>query len=218
MIISHKYKFIFLKTKKTAGTSLEIALSRLCDERDVVTPIGEEKLRKEEGGRPGKLVKTEKVLFKNHVTASHVKAHINSKIWNNYCKFTIERNPWDKAISAYYFSKKGLEKRGKDSFPSLSEHLIWLAKNRPRLLSNWDIYTIDDEIAVDRVIFYENLTNDLSKLANDLGVREINLPKKKVKGDLRENKCHYREVLSQSDAELIKNICQREIETFGYQF
>ncbi len=30
MIISHEHKFIFLKTKKTAGTSVELALTRLC--------------------------------------------------------------------------------------------------------------------------------------------------------------------------------------------
>ncbi|MEL6382956.1 MAG: chondroitin 4-O-sulfotransferase, partial [Cyanobacteria bacterium J06626_18] len=30
MIISHEYKFIFLKTRKTAGTSIEIALSKFC--------------------------------------------------------------------------------------------------------------------------------------------------------------------------------------------
>ena len=30
MIISHEHKFIFLKTKKTAGTAIEAALSELC--------------------------------------------------------------------------------------------------------------------------------------------------------------------------------------------
>ena len=30
MIVSHEHKFIFLKTKKTAGTSIELALSELC--------------------------------------------------------------------------------------------------------------------------------------------------------------------------------------------
>ena len=42
MIISHEHKFIFLKTKKTAGTAIEAALSELCGPRDVITPYREE--------------------------------------------------------------------------------------------------------------------------------------------------------------------------------
>ena len=39
MIISHKYKFIFIKTYKTAGTSIEIFLSQYCADNDIVTSI-----------------------------------------------------------------------------------------------------------------------------------------------------------------------------------
>ena len=39
MIISHKYKFIFIKTRKTAGSSIQIYLSELCGEGDVVSTI-----------------------------------------------------------------------------------------------------------------------------------------------------------------------------------
>ena len=39
MIISHEHKFIFLKTRKTAGTSIELALSQLCGPNDIITPI-----------------------------------------------------------------------------------------------------------------------------------------------------------------------------------
>ena len=49
MIISHKYKYIFIKPEKTAGSSLEIALSKYCDRKDIITTIGEEYIRKKLG-------------------------------------------------------------------------------------------------------------------------------------------------------------------------
>ena len=39
MIISHKYKFIFVKTGKVAGTSVEMALRPYLGKNDVVTPV-----------------------------------------------------------------------------------------------------------------------------------------------------------------------------------
>lgn len=38
MIISHKYRFIFIKTKKTAGTSIESFLAQFCGENDLIAP------------------------------------------------------------------------------------------------------------------------------------------------------------------------------------
>lgn len=39
MIISHKHNFIFIKTAKTAGSSIEAYLSPFCGESDIVTPF-----------------------------------------------------------------------------------------------------------------------------------------------------------------------------------
>ena len=52
MIISHSRKFIFIKTFKTGGSSLEIALSKYCGKGDILTELDppEEALRRERYG------------------------------------------------------------------------------------------------------------------------------------------------------------------------
>ena len=50
-IVSYQKNFIFIKTNKTAGTSLEIALSKFCGKEDIIGPIftQDEDLRKSKG-------------------------------------------------------------------------------------------------------------------------------------------------------------------------
>jgi hypothetical protein len=118
MIISHKHKFIFIKTAKTAGTSLEIALSAICGKDDVISKIlpEDEKIRQELGFRgaqnyqiplmdcvwrdiPRLLHRRKRLIFFNHASAQHIKRHVKPEVWNDYYKFCFERNPWDKLIS-----------------------------------------------------------------------------------------------------------------------
>ena len=37
MIISHKHKFIFFKTRKTAGSSIQVELAKYCTYDDIIT-------------------------------------------------------------------------------------------------------------------------------------------------------------------------------------
>jgi hypothetical protein len=40
MIVSYLHKFIFIRTKKTAGTTVEMTLAPACGPDDIITPLG----------------------------------------------------------------------------------------------------------------------------------------------------------------------------------
>ena len=226
MIINHKYKFIFLKTRKTAGTSIEIALSKFCGVNDIITPITEkdERIRKERG-YPGPqnfdialkyygkkdwfrfIGRAKRKQFYNHARACMVRDCIDEDIWNSYFKFSFERDPFDKAISRYYWSTR-------EPRPEISQYL---SSVRTRFLSNWGIYTINDEIAVDFVGRYENLTQDLAFITEKLGLPEkLNLPN--AKGSYRKSREHYSRVLNSEARTCIESVCAKEISTFNYSW
>jgi hypothetical protein len=227
MIISHKHKYIFLKTTKTAGTSIEIALSQYCGPDDVITPISpeDEAIRRELGFRgPQNFVvplnkyrlkdwaylfgSGKRLKFQNHNPASFVRKWTGDEVWNNYFVFCFERNPYDKAISRYYWSTRQSER------PQINDYLHAVPRNA---LSNWHIYTIDDAVAVDFVGGYERLNADLKYVWEKLQLpSEPNLPR--AKGDHRVDRRHYSEVLDLQARALVTEVCAREIAQFGYEF
>lgn len=246
LIICYSQNFLFIKTRKTAGTSVEIALSRVCDDGDVVTPLskhsGEEELRRAEGGhapcnwqkrilyhrtraewRELLLNRVRTNMFTQHSTAADINKAIGKSWWAHLFKFTIERNPWDRAVSRYYWEKQRREERfvkvhGRP-YPGITESLRYYAEHKQPWLSNWGHYTIDDRVAVDKVLFYERLSADLENLKRQAGIEgDISLPERRAKTGFRPDGRHYSEILSAEDRELVARVCRREIAAFGYRF
>lgn len=242
MIICHTYRFIFIKTRKTAGSSVEIGLSRVCGPNDIITPLnetaGEEDLRRREGGHPPcnwqkplrehrsfkewrRLLKRRRrsSRFNSHTTMKELQSMLPRVVLDQYVSFTIERNPWDKAVSRYFWQKHRWERRGRSGFPDISSYLAYLEKEKPHWLSNWGHYTINDKIAVDHVVQYDNLVANLAHIQKDLNLpRNITPPRKRAKAGHREVDKHYSELLSKADRELISRVCAAEIEAFGYVY
>jgi hypothetical protein len=93
MIISHKHKFIFVKTKKTAGSTLEKLLFPYLGENDICT-----------GSPRDDTPRLNTSVTNGHMSWRQIQASIPEE-WNTYYKFTIERNPWDKVVSSYFWHK-----------------------------------------------------------------------------------------------------------------
>ena len=142
--------------------------------------------------------------------------------WNNYSKFCVVRNPWSKVVSDYYWTTKGLK-----TPPTFIDFVRALEKGDDlggiipiRHHNNWPLYTIDDEIAVDAVIRFEDLSNGLEKTCATFGIPYDGwLPR--AKGKIRPKSGSSDDLSTLYTPELrdaVGHIFEKEIETFGYTF
>jgi hypothetical protein len=229
MILSHRYKFIFIKTAKTAGTSIEVFLSNVCGPQDIVTPIvppvqGHQP-RNYEGfvnpipeilERPGKLFSafrhtmSSRTKFYNHMPAREVKQQVAATIWNSYFKFCVERNPWDKVLSHYHMH---LARAG--GALSLDDYLA-----RGRFPIN-DFRYMDrsrSNIIVDRVIRYENLLPELGEVFAQLKIPFAGSLGVAAKSKYRSDHRVYQQVFNDEQRRRVAKAFAREIELHGYRF
>lgn len=182
MIISHEFKFIFIKTRKTAGTSIEVDLSKRISSDDIVTPITPTVI----GHVPrnfkyrGSFFLTKKLY--NHMPALLVKEYLGEKLFKQYFKFCVEREPVDKCISHYSFLRKSPthNKRNRNKSLSFDDYV-----SMRKFPIDTEKYTDDNgQLVVDRILRYENLADELSSVCEELGFR-CNL-ETKAKSGLRE--------------------------------
>jgi len=226
MILSHRHKFIFLKTRKTAGTSIEIALTHLCDENDVVTPIsiGDESSRLERTGqkprnyildnaerplRDDGIIQPQKNrdLF-SHIRGIHLRNRIDSAVWASYFKFAVVRNPWEQQVSWFHWNAQLYPERTFDD-------VIRTAHIRPQ---NHQIY-MDNKgrVLVDKVVEYSNLRTGLSACMDAIGVPDLSdLPR--AKSGLRVNTPHWSTYYTPQTRKIIAELFAPEIELMGYTF
>lgn len=213
MIVSHSRGFIFLKTRKTAGTSVEIALSKVCGPQDIITMISpeDEELRAAAGGRGPQNFEAPPLPRRafNHMSARLARDVVGTRVWRSYYKFAIERNPWDAVVSLYYWKYKDRE-----TLPDFEQYVAeeWIEQ----LANNSRMYRIRGRLAVDRVLRYESLADELGEVWEHLGLPGTpDLPH--AKGQARPAG-HYRDLYTDASRERVRQVFAGVIETFGYEF
>jgi len=233
MIISHTHKFIFIKSEKTAGTSIEAALSRYCSGNDVVTPINDYRHNRDENGEfTHQSMNADEYIQLNlpnlqHVDALTIRNKVPAEIWDSYFKFSITRNPWDKVISDFFWKKRqdpainprkrfyhylGVPFNELDQLKAMFSEFL----QSSQWTNNDRFYIIDNQLCVDYVIHYENLLEDFSEVCKTIGLETCTLPR--LKSGLRKQRYNYSEYFDEESKAIVAKAHENDIRLFDYEF
>ena len=207
MIVSRAHRFVFIKTRKTAGTSIEIALSRHCGPADLVTRISadDEELRAAAGGVGPQNDDTDPSSYA-HMGARRVIEVIGRETWDDYFTFAVERNPFDVVASSFRYSAR------KPTFTKTFAEFVRTPRRLHRLALNERLYRLGGKVIVDVVYRYEELPDAVADISSRLGL-DLDLPHAK-----QGTGPHYRELYGPGDAEIVAERFARTIREFGYAF
>lgn len=213
MIVSHEHRFIFIKTHKTAGTSLEFALTRFAGEDGIVTPFtikDDERDRRALGFGEARNYRTPQKDFRNHMPAALVRDMLGRDMFRSYFKFAVERNSYDKAVSMYAW----MNRNGKAG-PSFED---FACAGRAYEVSDYDRYCIDGVVAMDAILPYEDLQAGLDRVAETL-----KLPGRIDIADIRRKSGYrtaepYQSLYTARAREAVAVQFAREIKLFGFGF
>jgi len=176
VIYNISYNFIFVKPRKVAGTSIEIALSALSDHQTILTPLSkvDEISRKKFTDfnaqnfnySPNKnwlrqikvaskrISKMQRLrYFYNHMTLDEICDAIGPQHFNTAHKISVYRPPHDYVISCYFHYNSSLE-----NFEN------WYWKNRKHIFSITDSYNLGSVFHIDFMIDFRDLVGSFSEM------------------------------------------------------
>ena len=213
MIASFSHGFVFVKTRKVGGTSLEIVLSSWCSGRDIVTPITaeDEAIRARFGGAarnfraPGG-----GNAFFNHMPAAQIRTAVPG-LWRQAFKFAVDRHPYEKVVSRAWWN---IGRRGGSPAAELDAEIARTIETRTYL--NFPLYCADGRVIVDEVWRYEEMWDRLAALAERLG-QAVPEAVPRAKADHRRDRRPAREVLTKDQRTRIARDAGIEFELLGYE-
>lgn len=171
MLISHICKFIYLKTRKTGGTSVEIFFEPYCVDPKLYA--GERHAREQLVSSWGIVGSrgSANAAWSNHMSGERVHELAGEEVWNSYRKFCVVRNPFDKVVSWFWHTASdGLrEDLARADFSQVRKNFdAWTS--RLDFPADRFIYYAGETVLVDEFIRYEKLQDDLMALCGRLEI------------------------------------------------
>ena len=206
MLISYRYKFIFIHVFKVAGTSMRYVLKKY------MFPPYESAITRELQ-KAGQLPCSKN--YRDHVKAKELLSALGAENFDVFFKFAFVRNPWDWQVSLYEFILQREDHRQRDivkNMASFEEYLEWRL-SQPRILQKDFISDDRGNIIVNFVGQYENIEADFQTVCTKLGITDEVLPHKN-----KTQRRDYREYYNDRTKNMIFKHFQEDIEMFGYDF
>lgn len=217
MLISHPCRFIYLKTRKTGGTSVEMYFEPYCV--DLKCYSGEERrlAAESEFGVVGSRLGPADSRWYNHMPAEEIRERAGRQVWESYYKFCVIRNPFDKVISWFWHEagEDGREKLRAADFTDVRRSFAAWTELKHFPVDRW-IYTIAGKPAVDRFIRYERLADDLREVCTRLGVPWQPARLGRYKGGFRKRAERFEEYYTAETANRVAEVFAWEMEHFQY--
>lgn len=224
MILSRRHGFVFVRGRKVAGTSVEMALSTLCGPEDISGPMlpEDEYQRQSLGGFSGNYSNERKIErayvrlvmegppelrarltrppshFKSHMSVAAIEAQVGSL--DGFRVICVERDPYARVISSMGDPGKFDQAVANGLFERLRS--VGLYRN------------MAGEIVAEP-LNYERLEADFAAFVASLGEAPVPLPHAK-RGPLS-NRIDPREVFARSQLDLINAELAEEFEFGGYE-
>ena len=232
MIVSYSRGFIFVKTKKTAGSTVEAVLSAACGPQDIITKEDAYKYPGSDAGWDGRELfrarnrarrereqqqeedgadrvnKRAAGGFYSHMSAQEARSRLDPEFWNSALKLTIERHPYEKAVSLAYYR---VAKKGETDIAQYLDRVV-----RKGAYATHPLWLIDGEIAVDEIIRQERLKDDLERIGMRLGI-PIPAVLPNLKSRTRKDRRPAREILTAEQRRIVQETCLKEFELLGYE-
>jgi hypothetical protein len=216
MLLSLKYKFLFVHIAKTGGTSVRSALMyRKWADPYYLPQFVCSKLSKLTGHRIG-------AKFPRHAKAIAAREMLPRELYDELFKFAFVRNPWDLQVSSWHHIRRERPHllEGISDFVSF---LQWkLDPERPYqyiidtsiTLQNDYLVDLHGKRIVDFIGRYETLEQDYGQVCARVGIPYRQLPHKRKATDRDD----YRRYYNERTIELVARHFRADVEELGYTF
>ena len=219
MLVSHNKQFIFIKTRKTAGTSLEGLLEPFCAPTGHAPRHVQPFLETEYGiigGRAGG-ERTDDPL-QAHSSAEQIRAHLGNGKFRSYLKVYGVRNPFDKVVSWFWHVMPETTRLELavdfDKARWLFQNWLWM---RPVLPIDDQFYRTKKGPFKAHIIRYEQMAEDLSSLSEKL---QIDIHPETMPAWKTQARQHRAVSLSSyyddASANVVRRHFRRDFDRFGY--